>query len=1150
MNSGRLILSFAVIAFIVLIIPFAIGHSSSAQGFEEASPILDSKFETVLFSAPPDTPPDASKISVGSPNTNGYAVVTGTAGSVPGNVGVAIINLSTRNVITTTANSNGGFQATLFAPPGSSLLIKYSPETDLIDLLWDHALNPGGDFSYMNPLPGTTIFVPGPNPGGDGMPFHSAGYFGPGEGPDWAGWWISGTAAGPGGSNNLNLQPGEKVTLTGKFNVTSPDMNCTSSTSFTPQMHFLLRELFGSNGTARLSGPWFSSFLFTPTGLPIEHEGMSQTVGVVSASITDLTCLNSHTAQGEFDIIFDVPGLSDGVYKLDAWIDDGGVPLASVVRRVVVWYHFDPIASLPTITIGSPDPPRIPWTLFADYPTNGHRGVQAMEDIGNYQMLTRTILPPHKVVLQMVDDRTGLPIQYRLEPGSNWLSSTDRRFPNPPIFPLNLPHGSIQATIHKPEGGQDVISPTPILQSSVRTPSLPDGTILGEGTGHAADIYHLHTREPEFAYTFDQYGLHIISLTGFVEDIYRNEYPIDVTYEVMIARVLDIDSAQLPTTPYEQGDAFAPGLHLFPPVPADVEVRLIHLPNSNPAKAQETVITGQANKYGYFQPPAGTQIIFDSPGEFRVDISAEYQDPNGTYWAGYVTWGNVVEGPSPLIEAHGRRGMDYGGSIDEFMPSWFRNENLLPHQIGIENYYPYFSGDVHWGEELAPASRRGDSIHSIITLKDLTGSQETIYKLLRSHFSRSSNRYRQPPEEYSLAGLEQRLDIHEAPLFITTTSGRDPTIHPQEIDMWGYYYASSERPDVHVREIISEDGMGTAYWRFNDTYGYQIGEPADGDQPGDLKWEFGGVVFRVPGQNINEYAIYSSLWVLLPPGCDTATYGCTRVTPPFQDATGVGINGGPIMTLLGKEIDMLFLPKSIRPGDVLEVGDTVAFSGHVGPPLNSWVEVTITSPTNVVRSHTWHANKIGWLNDPTFDFIANETGRWTVDVFIEHDQPLAYAAAPTSHNLGTVLGTNGRYEFYVVEPGSTPLTLVSPLPGFIPLPSGKIDPIVIRGAAPPGSTAVNYTIHDKGVVMAQGSLTPSSKGVFTFSYDPESLHDDFSMLSLTAHEGRRLGLADEVSINMLAVGGQPRANTVTLIGEEIFVDSQALLRYLPTVLRR
>jgi hypothetical protein len=367
--------------------------------------------------------------------------------------------------------------------------------------------------------------------------------------------------------------------------------------------------------------------------------------------------------------------------------------------------------------------------------------------------------------------------------------------------------------------------------------------------------------------------------------------------------------------------------------------------------------------------------------------------------------------------------------------------------------------------------------------------------------------------------------------------------------MWGYWYGSSERPDVHVREIISEDGMGTAYWRFNDTYGYQIGEPANGDQPGDFKWEFGGVVFRVPGQGINEYAIYSSLWVLLPDGCDA--FGCTRVTPPFQDATGASNSGGPIMTLLGKEIDMFFLPKSIRPGDILELGDTIAFSGHVGPPLDSRVEVTITSPLGVVRSRTWQANKIGWIYDPSFDFIADETGRWIVDVFVEHDRPyIGNGVTPTRHNTGTVLGTNGRYEFYVTNPTSDPLTIVSPHPGFVPIPSGPINPISFRGVAPVGTTKVHYTIHDKGIVMGQGSLTPNANGLFSFSYDPEILHTKFSMLSLTAHEGHRKGLADEVSINLLAVGGQPRVNTITLIGEEVFVGSVPLGTYLPVLLSR
>ncbi|MGW8143495.1 MAG: hypothetical protein ACWGN2_03820 [Anaerolineales bacterium] len=1150
MKPGTYKLSITSLLLLILFLPLVLGQSTFAQEVGDTVPIPDTGFIAESNSAPPTAPPDASKINVGSPNTDGYAVVNAYSGAVPGNVSVAITNLNTRNVITTTANASGGFQATLFAPPGSTLLVKYSPDPEPINALWNDALNPGGDFSYMNPLPGTTVFVPGSNPGTPGMPFHSSGFFGPGEGPDWAGWWVNGTAAGPGGTSDLNLQPGQQVTVTGKFFVTSPGMNCSNPPAFTPQLHFHLNDLFGPDGKAILRGPWFSSFLFTPTGLPIEHEGPPEAIPLISAAVTGLSCINSDTAQGNYSTTFNIPsGVADGVYKLDAYLDDGGVPLASGVRKVVIWYHFDPFAALPVIKIGSPEPPRIPWTLFSDYTTNGHRGVQANENKGVYQMVTRTIYPPHNVVLPMIDERSNQPITYRLEPGSNWITSTDRRFPPPLVFPLKFPGGSIQAEVYKPDGSTDVIGPAPIMQSSVRTPSLPDGTIMHEGTGNVGDIFHLYASDPGFAYSFDQYGHHTITLSGYVEDIYGNQYPINNSYDLMIARVLDLDPAQLPTTPYQQGDAFAPGLHIFPPMPAEVEIRVTHLPLSNQDNAQETLITGKANRFGYFQPAPGTEIRFNSPGEFRVDISAEYEAEDGTRWAGYLTWGNVIEGNSPLIEAHGRRGMDYHTDTINDMPPWFRNQDLPLDKIGIENYYPYFSGDIHWGEELAPPSRRGDSIHSIITLRDLTGANETIYNLIRSYYPRANNYFREPPEDHTLTGLEKRLDIHEAPLFITTSSGRVPTKYPDEIDMWGYWYGSSERPDVHVREIISEDGMGTAYWRFNDTYGYQIGEPADGDHPGDIKWEFGGVVFRVPGQGINEYAIYSSLWVLLPEGCDA--YGCTRVTAPFQGTTGAGINGGPIMSLLGKDIDMLFLPKGIRPGDVLELGDTIAFSGHVGPPLDSRVEVTITSPTGVIRNKTWHANEIGWLYDPTFDFAADEVGRWTVNVFVEHDRPyIGNGVTPTSHNSGTVLGTNGQFEFYVVEPSSDPLTIVTPFPGFIPLPTNSIEPITIRGIVPAGTDKVHYTIHDKGIVMGQGSLTPNANGLFSFNYDPEALHNKFSMLSLTAHEGRRLGLADEVSINILATGAHSRANTVTFIGEEVFVGSVPLGTYLPLLINR
>jgi hypothetical protein len=320
--------------------------------------------------------------------------------------------------------------------------------------------------------------------------------------------------------------------------------------------------------------------------------------------------------------------------------------------------------------------------------------------------------------------------------------------------------------------------------------------------------------------------------------------------------------------------------------------------------------------------------------------------------------------------------------------------------------------------------------------------------------------------------------------------------------------------------------------------------------PGDIKWEFGGAVFRYlsPTDPITEYAIYSSLWVLLPHGDPVGA----RITPPFQDGLpGVSINGGPIMELNGQEIDMLFLPKGVRPGDMLEVGDVIAFSGHVGPPLDSRVNVTITSPSGTPHPGPLRANKIGWVHDPEWQIPAYEPGRWTVDVAVLHDRALSYAAAPTDHNTGTVLGTEGRFEFYVIDPGSPRLYVGSPEPGFIRWPVGGVEPVHVVGSAPAGTTAIHYTIHDKGVVMDQNVALADARGTFTVTYDAMALNAMFPFVSLTAHEGEWEGLADEVSINLLAVGEiEPRGNTVTLIGEEVFITNDIWGVHLPLVLSR
>ena len=1140
----------------------AIRATTAGSPAESADPAVSSAIPQAF----PTEPPDLLAIAVSDPDLEGYATVAGGPGAVAPDAAVAIVNLNGNNYITATADAHGAFTAELYAPPGSSLLIKYDVQGDRVRWFWKLGQTQVADETVynLNPLPGAILTVGEPVlPEGNSQHWNSVSAFLSEGSKGWAGWWMSGTLQVPSGGSGpgLPLQRGQSAVLTAKVRVMSPGLNCTGTPTYDVTAHnFGWRYLFSGEGRSQPWNTWFNAYLFTPTGLPIEHEAYGEHRGTnAPVSLTGLTCITANAFEGDLVVTLQVPAdLPDGLYRPEAWLMSD-VPRNADVPIADVWYHNpEQVLGLPPVRVGTPAPPRIPWTLLGDYPVNGHRGVGALEDQGQYAMPTRVLFPPHQVVIPRFDERTSEPIVYRLEPQSNWLSSTDRRLPPPPHIPLAIPSGQLAIEVHKPDGSMDALGSHAIVGTSVRTPTTRGGADLHEGTGQIGDLYQLWADGDAFAYAFEQYGPHTIVIEGQVEDVYGNAYPIYGTYEVIVARALDLDPAQLPTTPYVQGDAFAPGLHVFPPVPAEVTMQVMQLPFSDLGAANVVTIDGQANRFGYFQLPAEAAVRMEEPGEFRVDISAVYEDPEGTLWAGYMTWGNVIEGTDAAsrIVAHGRRGMDYSSEhIDPLMPAWFENRDLLgTARFGIENYYPYWSGDVHWGDETDSVAQKGDSIHSIVTFQDTRGVDGQLYNLLRAQFPKARNCFRWPPTLCTAQGLEERIQIGEAPLFITTDSGHDPAVYPDEIDLWGYWYGSSERPDVRVREILSEDGMGTAYWRFNDTYGYQIGEPADGDKPGDCKWEFGGVVLRVPGTDLREYAIYSSLWVLLPHGDPVGA----RVTPPFQDATGASINGGPILTMTVEgevqEIDMLFMPKCVRPGDVLQMDDMVAFCGHVGPPLDSRVSVTFTSPSGARIPAVLRANKIGWVYDPEFGFPAYEAGKWTVDVRVDHDHPLAYAGAPATHNSGTVMGTTGRYAFYVVEPDAPRLAILSPRPGFLTWPSGHVEPIEIRGFAPPGTAAVHYTFHDKGVVMGQGSVAPDANGFFTVIYDPVALHDDFSMLSLTAHEGRWEGLADEVAINLLAERGEERwANTVTLIGEEVFVGGGGWVAengvYLPAVLR-
>ena len=113
----------------------------------------------------PDDPPEAALISISSPTADGEVTLTGAAGSVAPNSAVVAITLDTGHVTTAQATTSGSFTAALFAPPGTSILIKADPLGTNMARFEDEFFNPDGQNNhetYLPALPGTILRVADP----------------------------------------------------------------------------------------------------------------------------------------------------------------------------------------------------------------------------------------------------------------------------------------------------------------------------------------------------------------------------------------------------------------------------------------------------------------------------------------------------------------------------------------------------------------------------------------------------------------------------------------------------------------------------------------------------------------------------------------------------------------------------------------------------------------------------------------------------------------------------------------------------------------------------------------------------------------------------------------------------------------------------
>ncbi|MBS1251507.1 MAG: hypothetical protein MAG451_00540 [Anaerolineales bacterium] len=149
------------------------GYFDTTQAFDlrTSDAEADLPLNTSYVHPIPYDPPDAGKISISAVDGLGEATITGAAGAALPLAHVLLVNLNSTHQAHTTSEADGSFSASIYAPPGSAIMIKHGPPDEW---RW-HALDVGVA-EGVNPYPGTIVNVPHTHTAGQTeLPFAAAG---------------------------------------------------------------------------------------------------------------------------------------------------------------------------------------------------------------------------------------------------------------------------------------------------------------------------------------------------------------------------------------------------------------------------------------------------------------------------------------------------------------------------------------------------------------------------------------------------------------------------------------------------------------------------------------------------------------------------------------------------------------------------------------------------------------------------------------------------------------------------------------------------------------------------------------------------------------------------------------------------------------
>jgi len=456
--------------------------------------------------------------------------------------------------------------------------------------------------------------------------------------------------------------------------------------------------------------------------------------------------------------------------------------------------------------------PRLPWTLLANYNSNGYQGVVADEDQARFGLSNRFIIPDD-VILPLYDVTGKIKQAYSLEP----------QFPTDTIelrnnIPWDYNQGELAVQITNPDG------------------SVTD---LGKARFAGAKGQWPTTKAAAFtAWKPPAYGYYTVKMSGYTQDIWGNRYQGGGTYHFWIAERMTMATATFQGQAYPVGNHYGRDMAFNPPLPADVTVSATLFPYSDPAAAINIAYSGKASIGGVFTAAQGLKPLnFTLPGEYCAKVLARYTDANGVLWMSTMRHAGVVYDPAANLVARGKK-VDLGGGklVDRGDTKTEGYTDASGVQVLQHINFPFNSGDV------------------LLIASDGLGDNK-IEPVL-------SYDYKDRPLPYD-TGMQP---IGLTNVVIKTSNGLSPHMFPEYITDWQYYYGGAPRPGFMGRFLVADSGTRAPYWpTSNNNFGGQINAAPNGDTSGDIYRLIGGVVVRNQGQPA-QYAGYLSSAFLLPGG--------------------------------------------------------------------------------------------------------------------------------------------------------------------------------------------------------------------------------------------------------------------------------------------